>query len=87
MAGSGEQAKIFGRNALLFFLLTMFFWAAGAYFSPRACQLGGASTPGKREERALSFSQNFIAVPDFSDLSNLVSSVIQSHNRFIYLRP
>ena len=83
-AVSGEQAKKFLDETLAFFLLTMFFLAAGAYFL--IPNLAGLVAPGFSENAKSEFvvlARILLLSPIFLGLSNLVSSVIQSHNRFI----
>jgi len=83
-AVSGEQAKKFLDETLSFFLLTIFFLAAGAYFL--IPHLAGLVAPGFSENSRtefISLSRILLLSPIFLGLSNLVSSVIQSHNRFI----
>jgi len=83
-AVSGEQAKKFLDETLSFFLLTIFFLAAGAYFL--IPYLAGLVAPGFSESSRMEFislSRILLLSPIFLGLSNLVSSVIQSHNRFI----
>ena len=68
----------------LLFLLTIFFLAAGAYFL--IPYLTGLVAPGFSENAKSEFvvlARILLLSPIFSGLSNLVSSVIQSHNRFI----
>ena len=84
-AASGEQAKKFLDETLTFFLLTIFFLAAGAYFL--IPYLAGWIAPGFSESSRAEFvslSRILLLSPIFLGLSNLVSSVIQSHNRFIF---
>ena len=83
-AVSVEQAKKFLDETLSFFLLTIFFLAAGAYFL--IPNLAGLVAPGFSESSRTEFvslSRILLLSPIFLGLSNLVSSVIQSHNRFI----
>ena len=83
-AVSVEQAKKFLDETLSFFLLTIFFLAAGAYFL--IPNLAGLVSPGFSESSRTEFvslSRILLLSPIFLGLSNLVSSVIQSHNRFI----
>jgi len=83
-AVSGEQAKKFLDETLSFFLITIFFLAAGAYFLIPS--LAGLVAPGFSESSRMEFislSRILLLSPIFLGLSNLVSSVIQSHNRFI----
>ncbi|KKT18974.1 MAG: Integral membrane protein MviN [Parcubacteria group bacterium GW2011_GWB1_43_8] len=81
---SSEQAKKFLDETLTFFLLTIFFLAAVAYFL--IPNLAGLVAPGFSESSRAEFiylSRILLLSPIFLGLSNLVSSVIQSHNRFI----
>ena len=83
-AASGEQAKKFLDETLTFFLLTIFFLAAGAYFF--IPNLAGLVAPGFSESSKSEFvflTRILLLSPIFLGLSNLVSSVIQSHNRFV----
>ena len=83
--GSVQRAgkKILGRNAC-FFLVDDIFLAAGAYFL--IPHLSGLVAPGFSESSKSEFvfcTRILLLSPIFLGLSNLVSSVIQSHNRFI----
>ena len=83
-AVSKERAKKFLDETLSFFLLTIFFLAAGAYFL--IPHLSGLVAPGFSESSKSEFvflARILLLSPIFLGLSNLVSSVIQSHNRFI----
>lgn len=83
-AVSKERAKKFLDETLAFFLLTIFFLAAGAYFL--IPHLSGLVAPGFSESSKSEFvflARILLLSPVFLGLSNLVSSVIQSHNRFI----
>ena len=83
-AVSKERAKKFLDETLSFFLLTIFFLAAGAYFL--IPYLTGLVAPGFSESARSEFvvlARILLLSPIFLGLSNLVSSVIQSHNRFI----
>ena len=83
-AVSKERAKKFLDETLAFFLLTIFFLAAGAYFL--IPHLSGLVAPGFSESSKSEFvflARILLLSPIFLGLSNLVSSVIQSHNRFI----
>ena len=83
-AVSNEQAKKFLDETLSFFLLTIFFLTAGAYVL--IPYLAGLMAPGFSESSKSEFvflARILLLSPIFLGLSNLVSSVIQSHNRFI----
>ena len=86
--GKGGRIQRTGKNildeTLSFFLLTIFFLAAGAYFL--IPHLSGLVAPGFSESSKSEFvflARILLLSPIFLGLSNLVSSVIQSHNRFI----
>lgn len=84
VAVSGEQAKKFLNETLTFFLLTIFFLAAGAYILIPS--LSGLVAPGFSESSKSEFvflARILLLSPILLGLSNLVSSVIQSHNRFV----
>lgn len=84
LAISSEQAKKFLDETLTFFLLTMFFLAGGAYVL--IPYLAGLVAPGFSESSKVEFiflARVLLLSPVFLGLSNLVSSAIQSHNRFI----
>ena len=81
---SNEQAKKFLDETLSFFLLAIFFLTAGAYVL--IPYLAGLVAPGFGESSKSEFvflARILLLSPVFLGLSNLVSSVIQSHNRFI----
>ena len=83
-AVSNEQAKKFLDETLSFFLLTIFLLTAAAYVL--IPYLAGLVAPGFGESSRNEFvflARILLLSPVFLGLSNLVSSVIQSHNRFI----
>lgn len=83
-AVSKERAKKFLDETLTFFLLTIFFLTAGAFFL--IPYLSGLVAPGFSESSKSEFvflARILLLSPIFLGLSNLVSSVIQSHNRFV----
>lgn len=81
---SKERAKVFLNETLTFFLLSIFILATVAYFL--IPHLSGLVAPGFSESSKKEFiylSRILLLSPIFLGLSNLVSSVIQSHNRFM----
>lgn len=83
-AVSKERARVFLNETMTFFLLSVFVLIAVAYFL--IPYLSGLVAPGFSEESKKEFvylSRILLLSPFFLGLSNLVSSVIQSHNRFV----
>ncbi|MEK9161604.1 MAG: lipid II flippase MurJ [Patescibacteria group bacterium] len=83
-AVSKEQAKKFLDETMTFFLLSIFVLAGIAYFL--IPYLSNLVAPGFSENSKKEFiylARILLLSPVFLGLSNLVSSVIQSHNRFI----
>lgn len=83
-AVSKEKAKIFLNETLTFFLLSIFVLTGIAYFL--IPHLSGLVAPGFSESSKKEFvylARILLLSPFFLGLSNLVSSVIQSHNRFV----
>ena len=78
-----NRRKIFGRNTLVFPVNDIFLTAGAYVLIP---YLAGLMAPGFSEsskKRVCFLARILLLSPVFLGLSNLVSSVIQSHNRFI----
>ena len=83
-ANSKEQAKKFLDETLTFFLLLMIFLAAGAYFLiPYLSDLVAPGFSESSNKEFIVLARILLLSPIFLGLSNLISSVIQSYNRFI----
>mgnify|MGYP001619428745 CR=1 FL=1 len=81
---SKEQAKKFLDETLTFFLLSMFFLAAGAYvLIPYLSDLVAPGFSESSKKEFIVLARILLLSPIFLGLSNLISSVIQSYNRFI----
>jgi len=83
-AVSKEEAKKFLDETMSFFLLSIFVLAGVGYFL--IPHLSGLVAPGFSESSKKEFvylARILLLSPVFLGLSNLVSSVIQSHNRFV----
>ncbi|KKR91430.1 MAG: Integral membrane protein MviN [Candidatus Falkowbacteria bacterium GW2011_GWA2_41_14] len=83
-AVSKEKAKTFLDETMTFFLLSIFILAGAGYFL--IPHLSGLVAPGFSESSKKEFvylARILLLSPIFLGLSNLVSSVIQSHNRFV----
>lgn len=81
---SKEKAKMFLDETLSFFFLSIFILATTAYFLiPYLSELVAPGFSEGSKKEFIYLSRILLLSPVFLGLSNLVSSVIQSHNRFI----
>lgn len=82
-AASTQEAKRFLDNILSFFIIVVLFMAAGAYFA--IPYLSDKVAPGfspESREQLTTLARILLLSPVLLGVSNLLSSVIQSYNRF-----